>query len=168
MFIRFLSFPVLKFWNWMVILCCWMKHSNNIVFHLYVSHFSFHEETQRGNGSRTSTRQGRGNATGLHTGVKQRGSTTGNQTGGNNEKMRNVTFVVGKQEKAACATHWNFKIVQMCSIIVRYFQNGFLSINCVHNQLQNIQWFIFKVLQKKDFFFKNVFVKIFRKMRLYP
>ena len=90
--------------------------------------FPFHGETHRGNGSRTSTRQGRGNTTGLH-GVKQRGNTTGSQTGGNNEKMRNVTFIVGKQEKAACATHWNFKIVHMCSIIVRYFQNGFLSIN---------------------------------------
>jgi len=74
--------------------------------HLYVSHF--HGETQRENGSRTSTR-GRGKTTGLHTGVKQRGNTTGYQTGGNNEKMRksckNVTFIVGKQEKTACATH---------------------------------------------------------------
>ena len=79
--------------------------ANEIFFyHLYVSHFS-HGETQRGNGSKTSTRQGRGNTTGLHTGVKQQGNTTGNQTGGNNEKMRNVTFIVGKQEKAACATH---------------------------------------------------------------
>ena len=70
--------------------------------------------------------------------------------------MRNVTFIVGKQEKAACATHCNFKIVHMCSIIVRYFQNGFLSINYVHNQFQNIQWFIFKVLQKSRFFQKCV------------
>ena len=88
--------------------------------------------------------------TGQHNGITHRGKTTGNQTGGNNEKMRNVTFIVGKQEKAACATHWNFKIVHVRSIIVRYFQNGFLSINYVHNQFQNIQWFIFKVLQKNQ------------------
>ena len=31
---------------------------------------------------------------GIHTGTKQRG-TTGNQTGENNEKMRNVTFILG-------------------------------------------------------------------------
>ena len=47
--------------------------------------------------------------TGQHNGITHRGKTRGlhkgNQTGGNNKKMRNVTFIVGKQEKAACATH---------------------------------------------------------------
>ena len=80
--------------------------SANEIFFLSPVCFPFlSRETQRGKGSRTSTRQGRGNTTVLHTGVKQQGNTTGNQTGGNNEKMRNVTFIVGKQEKAACATH---------------------------------------------------------------
>ena len=38
---------------------------------------------------------GTGQHDGIHTGTKQRGNTTGNQTGGNNEKMRNVTFILG-------------------------------------------------------------------------
>ena len=38
---------------------------------------------------------GTGQHDGIHTGTKQRGNTTGNQTGGNNEKMRNVTSILG-------------------------------------------------------------------------
>ena len=38
---------------------------------------------------------GTGQHDGIHTGTKQRGNTTGSQTGGNNEKMRNVTFILG-------------------------------------------------------------------------
>ena len=68
-----------------------------------ISHFTGRHNGGTARGLRPG--QGRGNTTGLHTGVKQRGNTTGNQTEGNNEKMRNVTFIVGKQEKAACATH---------------------------------------------------------------
>jgi hypothetical protein len=54
--------------------------------------------------------------------------------------------------------------VHMCSIIVRYFQNGFLSINYVHNQFQKHSVVHFQGIAKKVFF-ENVFVKICRKMR---
>ena len=61
---------------------------------------AFYKYQSRGRSLRTSTR-GRGNTTGLHNAVKQGGNTTGNQTGGNNKKIRNVTLMVGKQEKIA-------------------------------------------------------------------
>ena len=47
--------------------------------------------------------------TGQHNGITQRG----NQTGGNNKKIRNVTLMVGKQEKIAFEKYWNCKIMHI-------------------------------------------------------
>ena len=86
-------------------------------------------------GSRTSTRQGRGNTMGFTPGQNNGGNTTGNQTGGNNEKMRNITFILG---------YMNYMLFYgLCGLFVVIIHN-LIYIYVFHNHFSNIQWFIFK------------------------
>ena len=79
---------------------------------------------------------GTGQHDGIHTGTKQQGNTTGNQTGGNNEKMRNVTFILGYMDYML--------FYGLCGLFVVIIHNLLYIYMFFHNHFSNIQWFIFK------------------------
>ena len=99
----------------------------------------------------------KGQHDGIHTGTKQRGNTTGNQTGGNNEKMRNVTFILGYIDTWLYGLYvviwviccfmgyvgylWLFSTILYTYI---YICVCVFFVCFIHNQFSNIQWFIFK------------------------
>ena len=90
---------------------------------------------------------GTGQHDGIHTGTKQRGNTTGNQTGGNNEKMRNVTFILGYMDYMWL--YGLYVVLWVMWVICGYYPQScihiYMFLVCfIHNHFSNIQWFIFK------------------------